>query len=235
MIESRHNASQVVIRKLWERWHILYPLASSLPAGSRTWLHPIAWCKMKAPGISVHKLDTVPVTMSLFETFFQLFCPSRSMTGWLLFKGPFSYSRRGCELPVEPGTCTQELPSVQLCWANCWGKKPSCVLGGWQGQSRACGVRSGFLKKCRVFVVIFSTPVTAKGANRATPLATKSVWSFSCVHTHLRIVGALFLVPLLLSHKKPNFQLNRRMIALDFKYSYSLVPYALWHWKNVAW
>lgn len=66
VIESRHNASQVVIRKLWERWHILYPLASSLAAGSRTWLYPIAWCKMKAPGISVYKLDTVPVAMSLF-------------------------------------------------------------------------------------------------------------------------------------------------------------------------
>lgn len=154
------------------------------------------------------------------------------------------YSRGGCELPVEPGAwavacrdfVTHQLHmilcvSYQCSYPGMTAEKTSCAGMAGTEQSMWCQV----LKKCLFFVVILSTPVTAKDVNQATPLATKSIWSFSWLHTHLRIVGALLLVSLLLSHKQPNIQLNRRMIILGFKNSYSLVPYALWDWENVAW
>lgn len=186
-------------------------------------------------------LQSTRATQSIIET---CSVPAESLIFiwelWLCTQAAPGYScaHTGSEAPPK-----SHLHTAWLCWAKAGSfylgnellprSLSGCVLV--YGVCRARGVRRVFLEKCFVFVVILSTPVTAKDVNQATPLIIKSVWSFSWVHTDLRIVWVLLLEPLLLSHEKPNIQLNRRMIIFGLKYLCSLALYALWDWKDVAW
>lgn len=193
VIESRHNASQVVIRKLWERWHILYPLASSLPAGSRIWLHPIAWCKMKAPGISVYKLDTVPVKLSLLPVVLSI-----QECAWLWSRGPSPTAEEAvnCQWSLELELLLVEILYTwvtmvlhtsyhQSSYSGITAEENILCFGGMAGVEQSTWCQENISEEVSCLCCHpQSTCNCQRYKNQATPLAAKSIWSFSWAHTH---------------------------------------------------
>lgn len=165
------------------------------------------------------------------------------MTGWLLIKGPFPYGREGCELPVRPGTwvvACRDFVHVSYTWFCPWVHQSSypgvtaeeniLCFGVVAGTEQSTWCQECVSKEVPCRCCHLQHACNCWRCNQSYTFGHEIPLEFQLGPHTFENCRSPFLISLLLSYKKPNIQLKSRMIILGFKYSYALVPYALWHW-----